>query len=201
MPDIPDLKWLPLAEASGWFADHLGLKHGRKVLLRALADGSVLARGIRPPDRKFVAIPKGVWSSGQINWRASTVVDFPDVYQSVQVDRLQAGERDELRTIPDPQPATPTPATIARENRQQRRKRRRSVEDDALLRNRIKSVLAVASRRWRDPQKRPELRQMARELARNQGAALGYKSEETLRQILRGSYKPMRRLGIRRLSG
>ena len=89
MSDIPDLKWLPLANTSGWFADHIGLKQGRKVLLRAFADGSVLARGIRPPDREFVAIPKGVWSSGQINWRASTVVDFPDVYQSVQVDRLQ----------------------------------------------------------------------------------------------------------------
>ena len=89
MSDIPDLKWLPLANTSGWFADHIGLKQGRKVLLRALADGRVLALGVRPPESGLVAIPKGVWSCGQINWRASTVVDFPDAYQSVQVNRLQ----------------------------------------------------------------------------------------------------------------
>ncbi len=89
MSDTADFEWLLLAAAVGWFADHIGRKKGMQVLLRALADGRVLARGVRPPESGLVAIPKGVWSCGQINWRASTVVDLPDAYQSVQVNRLQ----------------------------------------------------------------------------------------------------------------
>jgi hypothetical protein len=69
--------------------------------------------------------------------------------------------------------------------------REHPADEDARRRKKIEAVLDEARRRWPDPRKRPEVRQMARLLAK----AGGY-SEGTIRSILDGIYPPQRRLGI-----
>jgi hypothetical protein len=76
--------------------------------------------------------------------------------------------------------------------------RRHKPEKDAELARRISAVLAAARRRWTNI-KTWQFRPMAKELARlNEGQGYG---EQTIRQILRGTYPPSRRLKIPGLSG
>jgi hypothetical protein len=73
-------------------------------------------------------------------------------------------------------------------------RRRRNAQDDALLKNKIRAVLASAKQLWPDKRKRPKTTPMVNELIRR-GKAQGY-SSEALRKILDGTYEPAKRLGI-----
>ena len=90
-----------------------------------------------------------------------------------------------------PAQATPT----APSDKKPQRNRKRDVEADAKLRSRIEMVLAVARRKWLDPNKRPEIDVMAKDLERLHRKELGYKFE-TIRKILKGTYSVSVRLGI-----
>ena len=74
------------------------------------------------------------------------------------------------------------------------RSRRRNVHDDALLKNRLETVIKNATLSWPNKQKRPPISAMVKELIR-QDKAQGYDGE-TLRKILSGTYEPAKRLGI-----
>ncbi len=69
-------------------------------------------------------------------------------------------------------------------------------QKEADERNRIEMVLTIARRKWKNPKTRPENKPMAIELARDGKINFGW---ETIRKILGGTYKPMKRLGIHRL--
>ena len=71
------------------------------------------------------------------------------------------------------------------------------LENEA-LKNRIEKVLAIARRKWRNPQKRPPIKAMARELVRENGKEFGYKFS-AVHQILAGTYPASKRLGIGQL--
>ena len=81
-----------------------------------------------------------------------------------------------------------------------RRKRKQPVEKVAHMKIQIETVIVHARDTWPDPTKRPPLREMADTLAGMRLEGVAY-SKETLRQILRGTYKPMKRLQIAGLSG
>jgi hypothetical protein len=66
---------------------------------------------------------------------------------------------------------------------------------DNALKIKIRRVLKAARDEWPDPEHRPEIKPMAIELARKHGKKLGY-SATAIRLILRGKYRPARRLGI-----
>lgn len=74
--------------------------------------------------------------------------------------------------------------------------RTRPKEDVALLQNRIESIIADAHRL--DPGHRIPLRALAAELAIDPAKNHGYRTD-TIRQILSGTYRPMKRLEIRGL--
>src|SRR5262249_53864498 len=91
-------------------------------------------------------------------------------------------------------PAAELNAAIEEAPPPKRWKRRRDKQKDADRRNRIKSVIAAAREKWPDPKKWPEFKPMAAELVRlkkNHDF-----SEGTVRQILNGTYRPMKELGI-----
>ncbi len=76
------------------------------------------------------------------------------------------------------------------------RSRRHDLGQDALLKNKIKSVLAAAGRRWPDPSRQPGRNQMARLLLEEDAVRkTGYK-DHTIRKVLDGSYSASQRLGI-----
>ena len=79
--------------------------------------------------------------------------------------------------------------------------RNRDVEAEALLKNRIKAVIAKAKARWPDPQKRPGVNQMARLLVKGQPKSKVEKfGQDAIRKILAGTYKPARDISIPGLS-
>lgn len=90
-------------------------------------------------------------------------------------------------------PAQATPA--ASSNMKPQGNCKRDGVADAALKPRIKRVLAIARRKWPDPKKRPEIDVMAKELARVHSRELQYKFE-TIRKILKGTYKTSKRLDI-----
>ena len=82
------------------------------------------------------------------------------------------------------------------------RNRKTDVVADRMREIRIKKVLAITRRRWPDPKRRPEIDLMARELERldrepklPHSEQHGYKFE-TIRKILRGTYKTSVRFDI-----
>jgi hypothetical protein len=87
--------------------------------------------------------------------------------------------------------------TQAPTRKQPMAKRTRSTPKEKTLgiQNRIKMVVAKATRIWRDPAKAPSPESMAQELCRITGKCEGY-GEETVRQILEGRYKPQKDAGI-----
>ena len=66
-------------------------------------------------------------------------------------------------------------------------------DEDLLRENMIKKVLAKAKRKWPKGTPNPGIRQMARLLASEKTLGFG---EESVRKILDGTYKPMKRLGL-----
>jgi len=76
------------------------------------------------------------------------------------------------------------------------RHRREDVEKDAMLRNKIESVLSAAKRKWPSLEKMPRANQMARLLALDDAVKeIGYK-EPAIRKILSGRYTVSKRLKI-----
>ncbi len=78
---------------------------------------------------------------------------------------------------------------------QKKTKRKRDVEADALLKNRIETVLAMARKEWPNRKKFPGIKPAARELVRKHRDKLNYKFD-TVCQILDGTYPASQRLGI-----
>jgi hypothetical protein len=74
--------------------------------------------------------------------------------------------------------------------------RARQKENEVLLRAKIEKVIAAARRLWPKPDKRPEVRAMAKELARTKGIEY---SAAAIRKILEGKYPAQQRLGIKGL--
>lgn len=91
--------------------------------------------------------------------------------------------------------ATPAPAAPPEPTR--RKQRKKDAEADANLTNRILAVIAEARRKWPDSAKRPPASEMAEQLA-GMAKRQDFKPE-TVRQIIRGSYRPMKRLEIKPL--
>jgi hypothetical protein len=74
-------------------------------------------------------------------------------------------------------------------------KRKHDAADEALVKNRINKVLALARKRWPDSRKRPDYATMARELVREHRTSLELRFE-AVRKILAGSYSASKRRGI-----
>jgi hypothetical protein len=122
-----------------------------------------------------------------VRFRKNNVIELPGALQpillyNVVVKRLQPETT-----------ASASDSTIASEKTSSTR-RRRNAQNDALLKNRIETVLATAKTRWPNKGTRPPDQQMAAELMRLRRAE-GY-SADTLRKILNGTYEPAHRLGI-----
>jgi VCBS repeat-containing protein len=91
----------------------------------------------------------------------------------------------------------PVDETAATGNQKKsQRNSKHDVEADAMLRIQIEKVLAKARAKWPEPKTRPENKPMAVDLARDKKINFGW---ETIRKILGGNYKPMKRLGMRGL--
>ena len=115
------------------------------------------------------------------------------------IPESQHGHQEPAET---PSPAQATPAEPSDKQEKPQRNRKRDVEADAKLRNRIENVLAKTRREWGGPKKRPAIDVMARELERldrdpklPHKERLGYKFQ-TIRKILKGTYKTSVRLEI-----
>ena len=74
-------------------------------------------------------------------------------------------------------------------------------KSDALLTNRINTVLSVANRLWPEPTNQPGRNEMAKLLVFDEHVRkTGYKSQ-TIRKILNGTYSASRRLDIPGIAG
>lgn len=80
-----------------------------------------------------------------------------------------------------------------------RRQRKRNPEAEAKWKNDIESVIAAAKTKWRDAAKRPSEREMAKELTKPPNKYPF--SNGTVRQILLGTYPPMKKRQMAGLSG
>ena len=89
---------------------------------------------------------------------------------------------------------TPKPAS---KEEKPRSRGKTDVRAKAELKIRIKSVHAIALRKWPNPKKRPRYKAMAKDLADNYGEKLDYKFS-AIHQILIGTYPAAKRLGIGR---
>ncbi len=77
-----------------------------------------------------------------------------------------------------------------------RRPRKTTIEDEAKIESNIKTVLGAAVRKWRNTEKAPEFRQMARLLVEQEPEVRKLYKEETVRKILEGTYNVSKRRGI-----
>ncbi len=174
--------------------------------LRKLLHGKhVPATLLNNHDGKLIDIPPPHWladkftvdfATGRAGW---TNLDGEQrvTYQGIilidrrDFDRLvMANQRP--RVLPDDkegQEGKPRPTV------QKRAKRKSDTETDAILRIKIKKVLAAARRESPDAKKRPGIKPMAKELVREHRGNLDYKFY-TVCKILDGTYKSSRRLGI-----
>ena len=160
-------------------------------LLDRLVDRAWYAMGLRltfEPNDQPEHIPAHLWDVLDLDPDANTASGG-----GLEYVRLRFYEGDGIIEPPE----------LAEAERRQidRRPRTRDVEADALLKNRIKTVIAKAKNRWPDPEKRPGLNQMARLLVEGQPKSKVEKfGEDAIRKILAGTYKPARNIGIPGLS-
>lgn len=118
------------------------------------------------------------------------------VDQAVLVARLsETAEQSSPQTFIDPQGAVSALASHPASTATRKVRRIRDPQEDAMLKNRIEMVLALARRKWPDPKSRPGVKPMARELVRLHRNELGYKFD-AVRRILDGTYSVSRRFGI-----
>ena len=160
-------------------------------LFEALQDGSWYATGLRTPidpDKRPERIPAYLWDVLEIDY-----TDNDASGGGVNYVRLRFYKGDV-----NVEPLEPAEA----ERRQlDKHPRKHNVEADALLKNRIKSVIAKAKNTWPDPETRPGATQMAQELVDGQPKRKveGF-GQEAIRKILAGTYKPAKERGIPGLS-
>ena len=119
-----------------------------------------------------------------------------NLIESQTIRRAGKGEPPSEQTPPSPEPE-PNQDTV-----RPRRQRKKDPGVEADLVNRIRSVLATATRKWSGEANRPPADQMAEELVTGQrGRKFHGFTKETVRQILLGTYPPMISRGIAGLSG
>ena len=137
-----------------------------------------------------------VLQSGRIKFAHGHVLSNPVSGRPlIPRDALEAAFEPDRAVKEEPQPE-PGPSKESQDKKPSSRKH--DAIDDALLKNRISNVLALARDRWPDPKRRPGYKPMAKELVRAQGKSLEFKSE-TVRKILAGTYSASQRLGISKL--
>ncbi len=160
-------------------------------LFEALQNGSWYATGLRTPidpDKQPERLPAYLWDGLEIDY-----TDNDASGGGVNYVRLRFYKGD-VNVEP------PEPAEVKR-RQLDKRPRIRDVEADAILRNRINSVIAKAKNRWADPKTRLGVNQMARLLVEGQlKRKVENFGQETIRKILAGTYKPMKDRGIPGLS-
>ena len=169
-------------------------------------------------DRK--EIPTDVWGRDNIPsvfelgdsfraWRAPNFIKFMDVDANgltVSVEgRVVLLQSDVERYIaPAPKPTMPghPPEPAEAEHRPlDKHHHSRDVEADALLKNRIETVIAKAKTRWPDPETRPGVNQMALMLVDGQPKSkVQNYGQDAIRKILADTYKPAMRFSIPGLS-
>ena len=170
----------PLHDDVRWLWDA-----GVADFLRQLEEGQLEGEGSpRIPYSDKIKIPADTWRAVR---RTPTFIDI-DWGRSIVFPKLRDGALYGVRVAP----ATPVDAVSP--DRLNGRSRRRNVHDDALLKNRLETVIKNATQSWPNKQKRPAISTMVQELIR-QRKAQGYDGE-TLRKILSGTYEPAKRLGI-----
>ena len=106
---------------------------------------------------------------------------------------------DDGPTTPDEQddPRQPDGEQGQPSRRKQGRQRARNMETEALLINNLNTVISKAKRKWPDPQTYPGINQMAEMLVVGEpNKKVGGYSEEAIRKILSGTYKPAKDRGI-----
>ncbi len=179
-----------------------------RVLKALLADGSWYATGLRTPidpNKHSEHIPAHLWDVLNINFEGNTASGGGLEYVRLWVYEGEYERR--LTAAPSPRTADPLagkdgivepPEPAEAERRQlDRHPRKRNVEADALLENNIKTVLAKAKNRWPDPETCPGVNQMAKMLVEGEpNKKVGGYSEEAIRKILSGTYKPAKDRGI-----
>ena len=132
------------------------------------------------------------------------------VIKSSQFDQVQVRREDVVRWLdPDEAPAGEDEApagedearTTIKEKSKTGGKRKRKGSVDAILKNRIESVLAQARRKWADPMSRPTPYAMAKSMCNAEvGGMIENFSEDTVKKILGGTYPTIERLNITPLS-
>jgi len=186
------------------------------ALVAAFHDGNIRTRGrFRWYYKNDLLhdLPRSVWDRAVVHWQLNMIIIPSDqlgpqtyIVRNVDVCR-ESLEKWINSDMPGSQQAAHepaedlTPEPSDKEEKPQA-KRKRDVGADAKLRSRIENVLAKARRKWRDPKKRPAIDVMARELERldrdpklPHKERLGFKFE-TIRKILKGTYKTSARLKI-----
>ena len=146
-------------------------------LLHELRDGKLIASARNGLLEPRLDVPPSAWRSvkeAEIDWRRNAVPahNLWDV---------------EIR------PPTATVDAVSAD-RLNGRSRRRSAHDDALLKNKLETVIKNATQCWPDKQKRPPITIMAKDLIQRKKAE-DYQGD-TLRKILSGTYEPAKRLRI-----
>ena len=160
-------------------------------LLDRLADRAWYAMGLRKPfepNDQPEHIPAHLWDVLDLHLDANVASGGGLEYHG-----LRFYESEGIVKPPEPAEA---------ERRQiDRRQRTRNVEAEALLENRINAVKAKAKNKWPDPQSRPGINQMARLLVEGQPKRkVEDFSQESIRKILAGTYKPAKVRSIPGLS-
>lgn len=211
MARLPEPDWITLFESVERAARAFGaeLPAVESALVAAFHDQKIRTRGrFRPyfENKRLHDLPHSFWDRVHVRWQLNMFIIPSDqldskMYIVTDVDVCREdlekwinGAMLDSQHGSQEAAETSSPKAPGEEKKPQAR-RSRDVEADANLTNRIEMVLAKARRRWPDPKKRPEIDVMAKELERLYGKELGYKFQ-TIRKILRGTYRSLVRLGI-----
>lgn len=184
----------------------------KKRLEEAALAAKVTVLGMRIGEGESVPIPATDWFTLQINPEIMTVTDDKDlknkgasktVYSrngenywrnlSYRVDEIKQ-VHDEIYGLVQSTEDHNTKVGKAR------KVRIFDYEEEVILKNEIKMVIAIAKGKWPEEKDAPSYRDMARQISRSNSYGGKYK-EDTIRAILRGVYSPSIRLGIGGYSG
>ncbi len=178
-----------------------------RALVNTLQKGSMKVRGRSPGNDLHDEVDARNWVTPQFTDKQGVKIrstefedirfladeiqrEWPETSQGLLHHFLSGGDKD--------QPDESSPSAHSSKHDKKPSSRKHDAIDDALLKNRISNVLALARDRWPDPKRRPGYMPMAKELVRAQGKSLEFKSE-TVRKILAGTYPTSQRLGISKL--
>lgn len=212
MAKLPEPDWIPLFESVGRAAPAFDaeLPAVELALIVAFHDQKIRTRGRCPPhfeNKLLHSLPNYFWDRPRVHWLLNIFLIpssrlGPKMYMVKDVDVCRKdlekwinGAMSDSQHGPQEAAETSSPEAPGEEKKSQAR-RSRDVEADANLKNRIEMVLAKARNTWSKKSKRPGIKPMSIQLADEKNLNFGW---ETIRKILNGTYRPMKRLGIRKL--